>query len=60
MSLLLEELGVTGFSGNEIQTYEEPDRINGVNYWVKRLIFKVPMPKGTPDEFDTIEFKRDS
>lgn len=45
---------------DEIQTYEEPDRINGVNYWVKRLIFKVPMPKGTPDEFDTIEFKRDS
>ncbi len=27
MSLLLEELGVTGFSGNEIQTYEEP-------YWI--------------------------
>lgn len=45
---------------DEIQIYEEPDRINGVNYWVKRLRFKVPMLKGTPDEFDTIEFKRDS
>ncbi len=45
---------------DEIQIYEEPDRIDGVNYWVKRLRFKVPMLKGTPDEFDTIEFKRDS
>lgn len=45
---------------DEIQIYEEPDRIDGVNYWVKRLRFKVPMLKGTPDEFNTIEFKRDS
>ena len=45
---------------DNIQIYEEPDRNNGVNYWVKSLRFKVPMLKGTPDEFDTIEFKRDS
>ena len=38
----------------------EPDRIDGVNLWVKSLRFKVPMLKGTPDEFDTIEFRRNS
>ena len=45
---------------DNIQIYEEPDRIDGVNFWVKSLIFKVPMLKGTPDEFDTIEFRRNS
>lgn len=45
---------------DNIQIYEEPDRIDGVNYWVKSLTFKVPMLKGTPDEFDTIEFRRNS
>ena len=33
---------------------------DGVNFWVKSLRFKVPMLKGTPDEFDTIEFRRES
>ncbi|MCR5404876.1 MAG: hypothetical protein K6E91_13815 [Butyrivibrio sp.] len=42
-----------------IQIYEEPDRIDGVNFWVKSLRFKVPMFKGTPNEFDTIEFRRE-
>ena len=45
---------------DNIQIYEEPDRIDGVNLWVKSLRFKVPMLKGTPDEFDTIEFRRNS
>jgi site-specific DNA recombinase len=44
---------------DNIQIYEEPDRIDGVNFWVKSLRFKVPMFKGTPNEFDTIEFRRE-
>ena len=42
---------------SEIHILEQPDVIDGVKYWIKSVKFKVPMLKGTTDEFDTIEVK---
>ena len=39
----------------EVHILEQPDVIDGVNYWIKSIKFRVPMLKGTPDEFDMIE-----